>query len=117
MLPNRIRVSERASSQLKLLKGRTGLTPNVISRIALMNSLKDDCKLMHKPEELNGLEFNSITLFGDYIRLYEALILRYQISHEPAMPMTKLVPSLIESGLQALGHVKQLDDLISASLK
>lgn len=37
----RIRFGEEASSKLSLLKGRTGLTPNLLARIGFCLSLKD----------------------------------------------------------------------------
>jgi len=62
----RIRVSEDATNKLKLLKSRTGLTPNIICRIALCYSLEKENISSLIPSDENGQEFNRHTLTGNY---------------------------------------------------
>ena len=41
MLPNRIKLSKKATDKLRYLKSKTGLTPNILSRIAIMLAIKE----------------------------------------------------------------------------
>lgn len=74
MFPNRIRISKGASDQLRLIKQRTGLTPNILCRIAIMLSVQRACLTKDSSAKLDGLEFNLITLFGEHTQLYECLL-------------------------------------------
>lgn len=74
MFPNRIRISKGASDQLKLIKHKTGVTPNVLCRIAIMLSLRRACLNKKSNAKLDGLEFNLSTLFGEHTTLYESLL-------------------------------------------
>ena len=40
MLPNRIRISKKATDLLARMKGNTGLTPNILARLAIAHSLE-----------------------------------------------------------------------------
>ena len=68
-----MRISEEATQRLSLLKGRTGLTPNILCRIAFCLSLKEP-----GPPETNqdsqGQEFNRYTLTGEWDSFYIALL-------------------------------------------
>ncbi len=71
---NKIVLSTEASDRLKQLKAKTGLTPNIISRIGFCLSLSEpgipDVALY--PEE--DREFNRYTLLGEWDDLYVALL-------------------------------------------
>lgn len=71
---NKIVLSTEASDCLKQLKGRTGLTPNILSRFGYCLSLEEpaipDPSLY--PEE--DREFNRYTLLGEWDELYVALL-------------------------------------------
>jgi DNA sulfur modification protein DndE len=71
---NRIRVSKDASDRLKQLKGRTGLTPNILCRIGFCLSLNESSipNPTDYPEE--DREFNRYTLLGEWDDLYVALL-------------------------------------------
>ena len=71
---NKIRVSNEASERLKLLKGRTGLTPNILSRLGLCLSLNESSVPNPDlyPEE--DREFNRYTLLGEWDDMYVALL-------------------------------------------
>lgn len=74
MLPNKIKVPTDCGNRLKALAGRTGMTPNILCRFALVASLEDASHLTIPPADENGREFNRYTLLGDCERLYEGLI-------------------------------------------
>lgn len=79
---NKIRLSKEASERLKQLKAKTGLTPNILSRIGFCMSLSEpaipDPSLY--PEE--DREFNRYTLLGEWDDLYVALLRQRMLRDE-----------------------------------
>ena len=71
---NRIYVSEDSRHKLSILKGRTGLLPNVLCRLGLSLSLMESS--IPRPEDYptNGSEFNRYTLMGEWDPLIVALL-------------------------------------------
>ena len=71
---NRIHVSEDSRNKLRILKGRTGLLPNVLCRLGLSLSLMEPG--IPKPEDYStdGSEFNRYTLIGEWDPLIVALL-------------------------------------------
>jgi DNA sulfur modification protein DndE len=112
MLPNRFRISQRATESLKTLKGRTGVTPNILCRIAFVLSLRDGPRGGDLDLELNGSEFNTPTLFGDYALVYECLMRQLHGSLE-GKEMQRIVAAHIETGLEHLKRVRSLGELLS----
>lgn len=71
---NRIHISEDSRNKLRILKGRTGLLPNVLSRIGLMLSLADTNEPELDADTSDGSEFNRFTLMGEWDPLIVALL-------------------------------------------
>lgn len=71
---NRIRVSQDAAHRLKMLKGRTGITPNLMCRIAFCDSLNDPRPPSLREHSADGLEFNRFTLTGELDAIFMALL-------------------------------------------
>ena len=71
---NRIYISEDSRSKLSILKGRTGLLPNVLCRLGLSLSLIESG--IPKPDDYptDGSEFNRYTLMGEWDALIVALL-------------------------------------------
>ncbi len=72
---NRLRVCEEVSSRLSILKGRTGLTPNILCRIGFCVSLNDSS--IPNPDDYpsnSDREIDRHTLTGPWDRLFVALI-------------------------------------------
>jgi DNA sulfur modification protein DndE len=110
MFPNRIHISKEASEHLKFLKGRTGVTPNILCRIALLLSLRDRRKCNPANTHLDGLEFNLTTLFASYAPLYECLLRQvYGQLHEK--DAESLLAAHIDDGVKRIRAVKSLADL------
>lgn len=108
--PNRFRVTKTASDTLKLLKARTGVTPNILCRLALVLSLEQGKPTSRKPGELDGNEFNTPTLFGEHVQVYDSLI-RQVHGELDAKQYTLAVAWHIEKGLEQLKRCKTLIDL------
>lgn len=71
---NRIRLSKSASVRLSMLKGKTGITPNILCRIGFCLSLNDPTVPKPQNYDENGLELNRFTLTGEYDKLFIALL-------------------------------------------
>jgi DNA sulfur modification protein DndE len=69
-----VRISKRATVRLSILKGRTGLTPNILCRIGFCLSLSDPS--IPNPEDYDeeGQEFNRYTLTGKWDKFFIALL-------------------------------------------
>ncbi len=71
---SKLRISEEATSKLRMIRQRTGLTPNLLCRAAVMLSLEQGpLGAVPVPDE-QGLEFNAYTLTGEYGALVVALL-------------------------------------------
>ncbi len=71
----RIRFCREADTWLKVLKTRTGITPNVLCRMGLCVSLEEAAipQLDHYPED-SQREINRYTLLGEYDTLFVSLL-------------------------------------------
>ena len=72
---NRIRFSQEASKKLSHLKGRTGLTPNILSRIGFMMSITDPT--IPNPDDYpsdSEREIDRHVLTGQWDPLFVALV-------------------------------------------
>lgn len=111
---NRIKISNDATIRLRTLKGRTGLTPNLLCRIALCYSLNSQ-KITHlvDPDE-NGQEFNRYTLTGEYDPYVVALIKErcVQDGVDPEKNFIKYFKAHLNNGILAIySRIKDLADL------
>ncbi|MFC1974763.1 DNA sulfur modification protein DndE, partial [Chloroflexota bacterium] len=72
---NRLRVCEEADLRLRILKARTGLTPNILCRLGFCLSLKDPTPPdpTQYPED-GPREINRYTLTGQWDSLFAALL-------------------------------------------
>ena len=110
---NRVRISEEATQRLSILKGRTGLTPNILCRIAFCLSLKEP-GIPDEGKDSQGQEFNRFTLTGEWDTFYVAL-LRLRMINDDLYPNTNLLYQFkehIERGVIILyNRVKKFNDL------
>jgi DNA sulfur modification protein DndE len=112
MLPNRVHISKRATDQLKVIKSRTGVTPNILCRMALILSLEENHKADADVTDLNGSEFNLSTLFGEAGPLYEAIMKMSHgnLSHKGAQ---LALAAHIDNGVDKLKRAKSVEDLMN----
>lgn len=76
----RLKTSENTGELLKSLQSSTGLTWNVISRIAVAMSLKDP-NIPPPVENSSGVEINRNTMTGEFDYVYKALIRQHAKKH------------------------------------
>lgn len=111
MLPNRIHISKYASDTLKQIRSRTGVTPNILCRMALTLSLDEG----HEPNPDNidatGLEFNLTTLFGDAVLVYESL-LKQAHGNLSSKEAQQMLAGHIDNGIGKIKHAKNVSDLL-----
>lgn len=110
MLPNRFRISKSATNALQLLKNNTGVTPNILCRLALMLSLEEGASRGEQTPDLEGSEFNTPTLFGENTLIYECFI-RQVHGKLDTRQYNLVVASHVDNGLQLLKRCKGLLDL------
>ena len=74
MSHNRIRLSKTATSRLSLLKGKTGITPNILCRVGFCISLRDPIVPKVENYDEEGQEINRYTLLGEWDKFFVALL-------------------------------------------
>ena len=112
MLPNRVKFSQKATDKLRMLKMRTGLTPNILARVAITLALKEKSDLSNAGVADNdGQELNKSVLFGEHADVYDVLIQQYIHDNQIVTPTQQVVSALVESGVHKMGHLKKVEDI------
>ena len=112
MLPNRVRLSTKATSKMQYMKSQTGITPNILSRFAIMLAIKDGTDLKNSElEDLEGQVLDKSVLFGDHMEVYDVLINQYIYDYSIELDLQKTIASLVEIGIHKMGHVRDLSDI------
>lgn len=62
----KVKLSTDASNRFRLLKGNTGLTPNILCRFAFAYSIEDPTPVIPDAYDTDGQELNRPTLTGDH---------------------------------------------------
>lgn len=113
MLPNRVKLSQKATGKLRYLKAQTGLTPNIVARIAIMLAIREGSDLSNAGvgDVDGGQELNGNTLFGEYIYFYDVLINQYIYDKNLDLSVSETIIAMVEIGVHKMGHIKQLEQL------
>jgi DNA sulfur modification protein DndE len=112
----RIRVGKNATNKLSALKSKTGLTPNLLCRIALCYSLENEKVSNLIPPDENGQEFNRHTLFGDDDILFISLVKQRCINDglDPNKDFMRVLKLHLNSGIIAIhSRIKEVSDFIN----
>lgn len=113
MLPNRVSLSTNATGKLRYMKQNTGLTPNILSRIAIMKAIEAGGSLRNAGvQDSEGQVLSRDVLFGDYAEVYDVMLAQYVHENEIDIPMQDVISALIEIGVHKMGHVKKIQDLV-----
>lgn len=117
---SRIRISKEASIRLSMLKAKTGLTPNILSRIAFCLSLGEPSVPNPTNYDEDGQEFNRYTLTGEWDVFFMAL-LKERLINDGLDLMLDLLPQfrahLNRGALSLHIRVHSLTDLCDLLLK
>ncbi len=109
----RVRLSKPVTIRLQQLKGKTGLTPNILARIAVCYSLNEP--KIPNPDEYDeeGQEINRFTLTGEWDSFFMALV-RERCIEDGLDPEKDLLPQFrahLNRGVMAIfSRVKDLSD-------
>jgi DNA sulfur modification protein DndE len=71
---SKLKISSDATSKLRSIRQRTGITPNLLCRMAIMISLEEGPLGGAAIPDEDGSEFNAYTLMGEYGALIAALL-------------------------------------------
>ena len=74
MKTQRVRFSKEADNRLRMLKARTGLTPNLICRLGLCVSLEEPGEPRSDSSGPSERVIDRYTLLGEYDQLFVALL-------------------------------------------
>ena len=111
----RIRFSKEADNWLRVLKSRTGITPNILCRLGLCLSLDEQgIPIPEKYPEDSDREINRYTLLGEFDQTFVALMKQRLVRDEIAddAEMDALFRAHIHRGVILLaGRFKNLSDL------
>lgn len=114
MLPNRVSLSSTATGKLRYMKQNTGLTPNILSRIAMMKAIEAGGSITNAGvQDSEGQVLSRDVLFGDHSEVYDALINQYVYENKIDLPLQDVISALIEIGVHKMGHVKKIQDLVT----
>jgi DNA sulfur modification protein DndE len=69
----RIRFSVEADNRLRMLKARTGLTPNILCRLGVCLSIAEPGDPVSDSSEMSQREINRYTLLGEHDKLFVTL--------------------------------------------
>jgi DNA sulfur modification protein DndE len=70
----KLRLTTEASNRIRILAGKTGLTPNLLCRIGFCLSLAEPSVPIPENYPEEEREFNRYTLLGEYDTLFVALL-------------------------------------------
>jgi DNA sulfur modification protein DndE len=87
VLYTKLKISADAASKLRFIRQRTGLTPNLLCRIAIMLSLEEGPLGGAPIPDEDGSEFNAYTLTGEYGALFSALLRWVEEGPSPRTPL------------------------------
>lgn len=105
----RIPFTEEADSRLRLLKSRTGITPNILCRIGFCLSLEEPGLPPSLPaDSKQGREINRYTLLGKEDNIYVSLLL---------VRLKEDCISLNEVNEMFLNHINRGVELLAARVK
>lgn len=113
IIPNRIRLSTMVTKKFQTIKNRTGITPNILSRIALMKALESGATLNNAGVgDAEGQEISRDVMFGEYVHAYNLLLSQFISEANSDQQPAEIISALIEIGAHKIGHTKQIVDLL-----
>ncbi len=116
---NKLKLCKDASDRLKHLKAKTGLAPNILSRVGFCLSLSDQAIPNPASYAEDDREFNRYTLLGEWDELFTAL-LRQRLAKDGLgdSDLEEQFRAHVNRGVIALfGLVKGTADLVDLAIR
>ena len=111
ILPLEIALSYKQTNRFSSIKSRTGVTPNIMARIAILKALEDNIEpdKLEKASNLSQKIPRDIA-FGDFIDLFDFAISHYTKKYSYSGDVRELISNLIETGAHKIGNIKNITD-------
>ena len=111
-LPNEIILSTKATHKFSYIKQKIGITPNIMSRVAILKALESNIApdLLEQPESLSQKIPKDIA-FGEYGDMFNFSIKQYIDMHAYSGDVKILISNLIETGAYKIGNIKKIQSL------
>ena len=98
--------------KFQTIKNKTGATPNILARIALMKAIESGSDFKNsKMEDTDGQDLNRDVLFGEYASSYDILLRQYIDENDANEKAADIVSALIEIGAHKMGHIRSIQEL------
>lgn len=113
-LPMEVSLSKSTTNKFALIKQRTGITPNLMGRVALMKSFESGIK----PDSLKsighvGQKIPREIFFGDDSDIYDLALELYVKEHGFDGDIKDLINMLVDNGAHTIPAIKNIIDLES----
>ena len=107
MLPNKMKISDKAFHSLKRFQGNTGITVNIGARLAFYESLERDYIYLGEDIELTQRELDKYSWLGEQTQIIE-MLLRKKYPNCSNKTLYKAWAKHIEEGAQIIESKKCL---------
>ena len=111
-LPNEVSLSRSTTNKFAVIKQRTGITPNLMGRVALMKALESNVNFGDlKSVESDGQKIPKDIFFGEEIDIYRLAIELYMAEQSIEADYKEIINGLVEYGAHMIPIVKTIIDL------
>jgi DNA sulfur modification protein DndE len=110
----KVKLNKEVTRKLSLLKGRMGVTPNIICRFALCMSLENSTLIGDMKSESDGQEINRYTLNGEFDQLFIMLVKFrcFEDGLDPEKDFNLMYKLHIERGVNLIfNRIKEIKDI------
>lgn len=113
-LPMEVLLSKSTTKKFAIIKQRTGITPNLMGRVALMKALEAGVILNAlKPIEVGGQKIPKDVFFGDNADIYEVVVELFIKESSYDGSVKDLVNMLVDYGSHSIPIIRTMADLES----
>lgn len=111
-IPTSISISKKVRDSFQTIKNRTGVTNNVLSRIAITLAMDSGVGLdAVVKDDAGGQTLSRDLMFGDLLEGFDVLLRQYMHDNEVEMQVGPAISSLVEIGAHKMSHCRSLNDL------
>ncbi|UIJ38405.1 DNA sulfur modification protein DndE [Desulfobaculum bizertense] len=102
----RVQFSKDADNKLRSLKAKTGLTPNILCRLAFCLSVEHGTEPPEIDMTERGREINRYTLFGEYETMFTSLLKVWMLEYSSTVEINELCVRHIHRGIPLINPNK-----------